>query len=89
MTPLSLTLPPDALEAIAQRAAELLAERQPAGTIASPWLTTTEAAEYLRCKPQRVFDLTSSGRLRVRKDGSRNLYRREDLDAYLDGEATS
>jgi excisionase family DNA binding protein len=44
-----------------------------------------EAAEYIRAPPQRVFDLTSQGRLPVRKDGSRNLYRREDLDAYLEG----
>ncbi|MEJ7891723.1 MAG: helix-turn-helix domain-containing protein [Solirubrobacteraceae bacterium] len=51
--------------------------------ISTPWLTTDEAAEYLRASRQRVFDLTSQGHLAVYKDGARNLYRREDLDGYL------
>jgi excisionase family DNA binding protein len=86
MSGLSITLPPAALEAIAQRAAEILASQQQAPA-ASPWLTTDEAADYLRAARQRVFDLTSQRRLKVQKDGSRNLYRREDLDAYLRGES--
>jgi len=78
----ALTVPAAALEQIAQRAAEIVArDLQPATS--SPWLTTNEAAAYLRANRQRVFDLTSQGRLKVHKDGARNLYRREDLDAYL------
>jgi excisionase family DNA binding protein len=42
-----------------------------------------EAADYLRCSKQRVYDLTASGRLPVSKDGTRSLFRREWLDAYL------
>jgi excisionase family DNA binding protein len=80
--PLSLQIPRELVEEIAQRAAAILAEQQPQAP-ASPWLSTTEAAEYLRAPKSRVFDLTSQGRLRVHKDGARNLYRREDLDAYL------
>ena len=82
----ALTVPLEALEAIAQRAAEIVSrDLQPATS--SPWLTTEDAAAYLRANRQRVFDLTSQGRLRVHKDGSRNLYRRDDLDAYLTGGA--
>lgn len=82
MNAVTLQLPPDALEAIAERAAELLAERLPAHE-SSPYLTTEEAAEYLRAPVSRVYDLRSRGELPVFKDGSRNLFRREDLDALL------
>lgn len=81
----TLHLPPELLEEIARRAADLLAAK-----IAPPreYLTPAEAADYLRCSKQRVYDLTSAGRLPVCKDGSRNLYRRADLDAYMSGGAT-
>jgi excisionase family DNA binding protein len=70
---------------LAERVAGLLAERDRAPS--SPWLDVTEAADYLRCGRQRVYDLVSGGRLRVAKDGSRSLFRREWLDAYLDPSA--
>jgi excisionase family DNA binding protein len=85
MTSLSLTLPPDLVDEIAERVADLLAQRN--GSVPD-YLTPAEAADYLRTSRQRIYDLTSQGRLMVCKDGSRNLYRREALDAYLDG-ATS
>ena len=74
-------LPPEAIDAIARRAAELVAAEHTASL--SPYLNTAEAAEYLRCKAHRIHDLVHRGELRVLKDGSRNLYRREDLDAVL------
>lgn len=46
-------------------------------------LTVPEAAEYLRCKPKRIYDLCSQGRLPFEKDGSRTLVRRRSIDAYL------
>src|SRR5688572_25574547 len=64
---LSLAVPEDLVERIAERAAELLAERQ---CPAEPeLLTVDEAAELLRCKRQRVYDLVSQGRLPHLKDG--------------------
>jgi excisionase family DNA binding protein len=54
---------------------------------ASPYLTVEEAAEYLRCKPKRIYDLTSQRRLPHVKDGSRTLLRRADLDAHLEDPA--
>lgn len=71
---------PDALvEAVAARVAELLTT----ATTTSDLLTVTEAAEYLRCAPKRVYDLTSQRRLDFVKDGSRTLIRREAIDKYL------
>jgi excisionase family DNA binding protein len=84
--PLALTLPEEALEAIAARAAELLEERRPALPPPSPYKTVPEAAEYLRAKPQRVYDLLSSRRLTRFKDGARVLVSTAELDAYLAGE---
>jgi excisionase family DNA binding protein len=79
---LRIAAPPELLEAIAQRAAEILAERQTV-TELSPYLTVEEAADYLRCKPKRIYDLTSQRRLPFVKDGSRTLLLRADLDAYV------
>ena len=83
---IAIALPPEALEAIAMRAAELLRE-QHAAAPPREYLTPIEAADYLRCSSrQRIYDLTSAGRLRACKDGSRSLFKRSDLDAYLSGD---
>jgi excisionase family DNA binding protein len=71
----------EAPEALAELR-ELLAVDVPAG---DPWMDVREAAEYLRCKPQRIYDLKSQGRLAAGGDGSRPLFRRSTLDAYLAG----
>lgn len=47
------------------------------------WLTVPEAAEHLRCKPQRIYDLAHQRRLPYVKDGSRVLISRADVDHYL------
>lgn len=66
--------------------ADLVAERLAVnGGEQSPWLTVDEAADYLRCKPKRVYDLLSQQRLPRHKDGSRVLLHRAELDAYLAG----
>lgn len=79
---LSLDLPDELLERIAQRAAELVVERQVAN--ASPWLDTKGAAEYLAAPVSRVHDLVQLGRLTPCRDGRRLLFRRDDLDRYLE-----
>lgn len=83
---LSFELPPEVLqqiteEVIRQVRAELLAG---AGS-ESEFLDTKEAAAFLRSSPQRVYDLVSKRHLRPEKDGSRNLFRRSDLEDYLRG----
>jgi excisionase family DNA binding protein len=65
--------------------AELLAPRLPdrADAAPSPWLDVAEAAAYLRCKPQRIYDLRHAGSLAAHRDGRRLLFHRDDLDAHL------
>jgi hypothetical protein len=68
----SLNFPvgPDFIEAVAQRAAEILAEREPAP---EPWVSVKQAAEHLACPAGRVYALagTTPPRIPVHRDGSR------------------
>ncbi len=80
--PLSLVLPDELVEAIAERAAELLAERQRPS--APELLTVDETGDLMRCKRQRVYDLVHQGRLACLRDGSRLLFRRGHVLAYLE-----
>ena len=74
------------------KAAELLERLEGPDDEALAWaraaaeLTPEEAADYLRCSRQRVYDLLSSRRLTRYRDGSRVLVRRDELDSYLRGE---
>jgi excisionase family DNA binding protein len=74
----------DLVELIAERAAELVLERlEVAQAPESEFLTVSEAAEFLRCKPQRIYDLLSGRQLERFKDGSRVLVKRAELVAHL------
>jgi excisionase family DNA binding protein len=78
-------LTPAQLDTIAERAAEILAERQgTTASAASPWLSTAGAAEHLATTPARIHDLVQSRALRPRRDGRRLLFKRDELDAYLE-----
>lgn len=79
-----LGVPDGLVEVIASRAAELVLERLPTPS-ASEYLTVDEAAEFLRAKPQRVYDLLSARRLTRFKDGSRVLVSRRELAEYVAG----
>ena len=87
---MNLELPDSAVEEIAARAAALVLEQlqQPAENGHSPFLTITEAAEFLRAKRHRVDDLLSRGTLTRIKDGSRTLIARAELEDYLAGKPT-
>jgi excisionase family DNA binding protein len=52
----------------------------------SEFLSVPEAAEFLRCNRQRVYDLLSARRLTRYKDGSRVLVKRAELLDHLKGE---
>jgi excisionase family DNA binding protein len=85
----ALVLPQSWVETIAERAAELALERGGNGCVgASPYLSVTEAAEYIRAKRQRIYDLLSARRLTRFKDGRRVLVARAELDAYLVGRSS-
>ncbi|MFI5003818.1 MAG: helix-turn-helix domain-containing protein [Solirubrobacterales bacterium] len=78
---LALDVPGELVEQIAQRAAAIMVEHK--APAASPWLTVGEAADYLRCPKSRVYSLVSAGRIPFVKDGSRTLFSRSELDAWL------
>ena len=80
---LLLKLPEALIKEIADHAAAIVLERLEAPRTQSEFLTVPEAAELLRAKPQRVYDLLSAGRLERFKDGSRVLVRRADVVAHL------
>lgn len=80
---LLLPFPPELVEAIAQRAAALVLDQLGDGRSDRP-LNVDEAAEFLRCRPQRIYDLVSEGRLAVPlRDGKRLLFTRDELERYL------
>jgi excisionase family DNA binding protein len=73
----------DALDALAEMLAPRLADRLNVG--ASPWLNTEGAAQYLGCTRRRLYDLVQLRMFDPRRDGRRLLFRRADLDGYLEG----
>ena len=85
MSAVTLDITDELVERIAERAAELIAASE--APEPTPYLSVEEAAEYLRCKPKRVYDLCSQRRIPFVKDGSRTLLRRTDLAAYLEESA--
>jgi excisionase family DNA binding protein len=80
-----LHLPEGVIEAVAQRAAELVAERM--NLVAAPapsrWLTVEQAAAHIAAPKQRIYDLRSAGRLSDHREGGRALVDRDELDALI------
>ncbi len=71
------------VEAVAARVLEQLeAQRAPEP---EPWIGVEEAATYLAAPTSRIYSLVSAKRIPYRKDGSRLLFRRSELDTWLDG----
>lgn len=85
---LAVALSPAEVERIARRAAELVETRATRVDVGRPYLSVREAADYLRCSRQRVYDLLSQGALTRLKDGTRVLVARAEVDAYLAGVPT-
>jgi excisionase family DNA binding protein len=84
MIELTIKLTDEQLAEIAARAAALIPAAVPAS---SPWLNVADAAERLRCRKDRIYDLIALGKLHPRRDGRRVLFHRDDLDAYIEGQA--
>jgi excisionase family DNA binding protein len=78
--PITITITPEILEAIAQRAAEILLDRNANG--GSPWLTRSEAADYLRLPNSR---LEKDRTIPCHREGRRVLYHRDELDSHVLG----
>jgi excisionase family DNA binding protein len=81
---IQLAITDEVIEAIAERAAELVLERLDGAGAGKPeLLDVDEAAEFLRCKRQRVYELRSAGKLNGYRDGGRLLFRRVELEVYV------
>jgi excisionase family DNA binding protein len=90
VTGVTFTVPPEALDEIARRAAEIVLaelERRDAERAAdqgsSPWLSIPEAAERLRCKPQRIYEMRTDGRLTRYKEGGRAVVSRVEVESLV------
>jgi len=81
-SPLSLAVPPELVDAVAERVADLLADRRVPEP--EPWIGVEQAAEHLACPRSRIYALASAGRIPHRKDGSRLLFQRSELDDWLE-----
>jgi excisionase family DNA binding protein len=84
----ALALSPELIALIAARAAEVVVAQRPPES--EPWIGVDEAAAHLACPKSRIYRLVSrakGGRLANpiphEKDGSRLLFRRSDLDAWV------
>lgn len=87
MTDLALPMPPEFVEAVAQRVAAILDERL-LPEMDEGFLDVAGAAEFLACPPSRIYALVSARRIPHHRDGSRLLFDRGELRRYvLDGGA--
>jgi excisionase family DNA binding protein len=78
-----LPIPPELVEAIAQRAALLMRQLELEENPPSPYMTVDEAAEFLRCRPKRIYDLRKSGRLARYSEGGRALVLRAEVERLV------
>lgn len=77
---LTVELSDEQVEQIAERAAQLVIEHQPEQ---DSWLDVAAAAERLRCPKSRIYALVSAKRIPHHRDGSRLLFKREELDEWV------
>ncbi len=80
MGPLAIGVPPEFIEAVAERVADLLDER---AARSDPWLSVDQAAEHIGAPKSRVYALVSARRIAFCKDGSRVLFKASELDAWI------
>ncbi len=83
MIEVTVRLTDEQLAQIAELAAALVPPT--VAPVVSPWLNVADAAEWLRCGKDRIYDLIALGKLHPRRDGRRVLLHRDDLDAYVEG----
>jgi len=73
----------ETLTTLADRLAPILATRIGHAEHTFPWLDVEHAAEHLSCPRSRIYALVSARRIPHYKDGSRLLFRREELDDWV------
>jgi excisionase family DNA binding protein len=82
MSGLSLTLSEELLQQIAHRVAELVRD-DTRGTSDDGYMDVAGAAEFLACPSSRIYSLVSAKRMPHHRDGSRLLFDRNELRAYI------
>lgn len=70
-------------EVLAPRLTLLVAQRLPAPGRQAAWLDVDGAAVRLACPKSQIYALVSAKRIPHYKDGSRLLFRPEELDAWV------
>lgn len=81
---LELAIPDDVVERIAERAAEIMADRQSCRSEDdNGYLDVDGAAAFLACPKSRIYALVSAKRIPHHRDGSRLLFDRAELRAWV------
>ncbi|MEZ5077309.1 MAG: helix-turn-helix domain-containing protein [Solirubrobacterales bacterium] len=84
MSGVTLDISNELLEAIARRAAEIVSEQvDSGGDQPDGFLNAADAAEFLACPISRIHALVSARRIPHHRDGSRLLFDRTELRAYV------
>jgi excisionase family DNA binding protein len=78
----SLSLTEDLVTVLAQRVAGRLESEQ--ANNAESWIGVDAAATHLACPKSRIYRLVSQRRIPFEKDGARLLFRRADLDVWVE-----
>lgn len=89
---LALVVPDELLHALAERTAELVAQRlESAPQTGSPWLDFDGAMAYLGFSRDRLYKLTAARAIPFRKkrEGQGLLFHRDELDRWLEVEYES
>jgi excisionase family DNA binding protein len=72
-----------ALATLADRLAPIVAARIGNDSEQGPWLGVEDAASHLHCPRSRIYALVHARRIPFHKDGSRLLFRPEELDEWV------
>ena len=80
---LTVDFPPELVERIAERAAELVVTSAPNGAEVDGYLDVEGAGDFLSCPKSRIYSLVSAGRIPHHRDGSRLLFDRAELREYV------
>jgi hypothetical protein len=77
MSDFSLRIPPEWLEVIAERVADMVAQKP------EPWLTKKELAEHWRCAPRTIDNYVKAGMPKGRH-GTKLIFKASECEAWLD-----
>ena len=75
--------PPHVVNAYATEVAGSEKRHDPTNS-SSPFMTVEEAANFLRFPTKRIYNLTAKGEIPYRKQEGRLLFRRDELERWMD-----